>query len=80
MVKRIYVEKRSGFDVPTKQLLDDFKETLDIKIDGLRLFVRYDVENLSDEDFLRVRDIVFREPNVDNFLRVARRYVGKNLF
>ncbi len=80
MVKRIYVEKRSGFDVPTKQLLDDFKETLDIKIDGLRLFVRYDVEDLSDEDFLRVRDIVFREPNVDNFLRVARRYVGKNLF
>ena len=67
MVKRIYVEKRKGFDVPAKQLLDDFKETLDIKLDGLRLFVRYDVEDLSDEDFLRVRDIVFREPNVDNF-------------
>ncbi len=67
MIKRIYVEKRKGFDVPAKHLLDDFKETLDIKIDGLRLFVRYDVEDLSDEDFLRVRDIVFREPNVDNF-------------
>ncbi len=67
MIKRIYVEKREGFDVPAKQLLDDFKETLDVKIDGLRLFVRYDVEDLSDEDFLRVRDIVFREPNVDNF-------------
>ncbi|MBQ3444858.1 MAG: phosphoribosylformylglycinamidine synthase [Selenomonadaceae bacterium] len=67
MVKRIYVEKRSGFDVPAKQLLEDFKDTLDIKIDGLRLFVRYDVEDLSEIDFQKVRDIVFREPNVDNF-------------
>lgn len=67
MVKRIYVEKRFGFDVPAKQLLDDFKDTLDIKIDGLRLFVRYDVEDLSEIDFQKVRDIVFREPNVDNF-------------
>ena len=68
MVKRIYVEKRAGFDVPARQLLEDFRETLDVKnLSGVRLFVRYDVEDLSDEDFLRVRDIVFREPNVDNF-------------
>ena len=53
--------------MPAKQLLDDFKDTLDIKIDGLRLFVRYDIEDLSDEDFQKVRDIVFREPNCDNF-------------
>ncbi|MBQ6296269.1 MAG: hypothetical protein IJK81_00990 [Selenomonadaceae bacterium] len=53
MVKRIYVEKRKGFDVPAKQLLDDFKDTLDIRIDGLRLLVRYDVEDLSDEDFIK---------------------------
>ena len=67
MVRRIYVEKRAGFDVPAKNLLEDFKETLDVKISGVRLLVRYDIENLSDEDFIKVRDIVFREPNVDNF-------------
>ncbi len=67
MVRRIYVEKRSGFDVPAQQLLEDFRETLDVKISGVRLLVRYDVEGLSDEDFLIVRDLVFREPNVDNF-------------
>ena len=67
MVRRIYVEKRDGFDVPAKQLLEDFRETLDVKLSGVRLLVRYDVEDLSDEDFLRVRDIVFCEPNVDNF-------------
>ncbi len=67
MVRRIYVEKRAGFDVPARQLLENLRETLDVKLDGVRLFVRYDVEGLSDEDFRRVRDIVFREPNVDNF-------------
>ncbi len=67
MVKRIYVEKRAGFDVPAKQLLEDLKETLDIKISGVRLLVRYDIEDLSDKDFIKVRDIVFSEPNVDNF-------------
>ena len=67
MVRRIYVEKRKGFDVPAQQLLEDFRETLDVKLSGVRLLVRYDVEGLSDEDFVKVRDLVFREPNVDNF-------------
>ena len=68
MVKRIYVEKRAGFNVPAKNLLEDFRETLDIKnLRDVRLFVRYDIEDLDDEDFDKVRDIVFREPNVDDF-------------
>ncbi|MBQ9486410.1 MAG: phosphoribosylformylglycinamidine synthase, partial [Selenomonadaceae bacterium] len=68
MVKRIYVEKRDGFNVPAKNLREDFRETLDIKnLRDVRLFVRYDIEDLDDADFDKVRDIVFREPNVDNF-------------
>ena len=68
MVKRIYVEKREGFNVPAKNFLEDFRETLDIKnLKNVRLFVRYDIEDLDDADFEKVRDIVFREPNVDNF-------------
>ena len=68
MVRRIYVEKRTGFDVPAKNLLEDFRETLDLQnLQAVRLFVRYDVEDLDDADFEEVRDIVFREPNVDNF-------------
>ena len=68
MVKRIYVEKREGFNIPAKNLLEDFKETLDIKnLKSVRIFVRYDIEDLDDADFEKVRDIVFREPNVDDF-------------
>lgn len=68
MVKRIFVEKREGFNIPAQNLLEDFRETIGIKnLNSVRLFVRYDIEDLSDEDFLKVRDIVFREPNADNF-------------
>ncbi len=68
MVKRIYVEKRKGYDVPARQLSEDFRETIDVQgLKSVRLFVRYDVEDLSDEDFQKVRDLVFREPNVDDF-------------
>ena len=68
MVKRIFVEKREGFNIPAQNLLEDFRETIGIKnLKSVRLFVRYDIEDLSDEDFLKVRDLVFREPNADNF-------------
>ena len=68
MVRRIFVEKREGFNIPAQDLLEDFRETIGIKnLDNLRLFVRYDIEDLSAEDFLKVRDIVFCEPNADNF-------------
>ena len=62
-VRRIFVEKRTGFDVPAQQLLDDLRETFNVK--SLRLFQRYDIEGLDDEEFAAVKYIVFGEPNVD---------------
>lgn len=68
MVKRIFVEKRSGYDVPARQLLEDFRETIGVQnLDSVRLFVRYDIEGLSEADFDKVCDLVFREPNVDDW-------------
>jgi len=68
LVRRIFVEKREGFNVPAKSLLEDFRETIGVqKLNSVRLFVRYDIEDLSEADFFKVRDIVFREPNADNF-------------
>ena len=65
-VRRIFVEKKAGFDVPASQLFDDLKETLEIAgLKSLRLFQRYDIEGLSDDEYLAVKDIVFSEPPVD---------------
>ena len=62
-VRRIFVEKRAGFDVPARQLLDDLHETFGVE--DLRLFQRYDIEGLDEEEFNAVKHIVFSEPNVD---------------
>ena len=65
-VRRIFVEKRKGFDVPANQLLDDLRETLEIDgLQALRLFQRYDIEGLDDNEYAAVKNIVFSEPPVD---------------
>ena len=65
-VKRIFAEKRKGFDVPASHLIEDIRETLELKgLQSLRLFQRYDIEGLSDEEYSTVKDIVFSEPPVD---------------
>lgn len=66
MVKRIYVEKREGFNIPARQIFSDFRETLNLQsLDGVRIFVRYDVEGLSDADFEKACIEVFSESNLD---------------
>ena len=65
-VKRIYVEKKAAFAVKATELYEDLKSYLGV--DGLkqvRVFIRYDVENLSDEVFERACKTVFSEPPVD---------------
>ena len=51
-VKRVYVEKKSGFDVQAKELKTEIRSYLGIKdVDSVRVLIRYDVENVSDETF-----------------------------
>ena len=57
-VKRIFVEKRQGFfDIPAQRLLHDLEETFRLtELRAVRLFTRYDVEGLSDEEFEKVQE------------------------
>ena len=66
MVRRLYVEKRPGFDVEAGHLLEDIRTSLAPQgLRGLRCFNRYDVEGLSDADYERAKTTIFSEPNVD---------------
>lgn len=66
MSKRIFVEKKPGFDVEAKGLLHDLRHTLMIEgIEGLRVVNRYDIEGVSDEEYAAARNLVFSEPPVD---------------
>ena len=65
-VKRIYVEKKPGFDVEAKGLQLDLKENVGLTgLVQLRLINRYDVAGLNDQEYALVRDTVFAEPPAD---------------
>ncbi|MFZ5974189.1 MAG: AIR synthase-related protein, partial [Bacillota bacterium] len=64
-VRRLYVEKRPGFDVKADGLKRDLCENLGADIKKLRLLYRYDVSGMSDEEFAMARASVFSEPAVD---------------
>ena len=66
MVKRIYVQKKSGYDVEAKGVLADLKENLQItNLKDVIILNRYDVEGISDEVFEEAKNTIFSEPQVD---------------
>ena len=65
-VKRIYVEKKEAFAVKAKELKEEIHSYLGIEgVEEVREFIRYDVENISEETFERACRTVFSEPPVD---------------
>ena len=68
MVKRIYVQKKEGFNIEAKGLLEDIKENLLIKdIEDVIILNRYDVEGITDEIFDAAKNTIFSEPQVDKY-------------
>jgi len=66
VIRRVFVEKKSGFDGEARALLADLRDNLGIRaLDGLRLLNRYDVCGLSAREWLRAQQAVFAEPPVD---------------
>ena len=66
-VKRVYVEKKAPYAVRAKELKEEIESFLGIKtVTGVRVLVRYDVENLSDDTYKAALTTVFSEPPVDS--------------
>ncbi|MDR0696522.1 MAG: phosphoribosylformylglycinamidine synthase [Christensenellaceae bacterium] len=64
-VKRIFVEKNEGFDIPAQKVLEDVVNVLKINASAVRLFNMYDIEGISDDDLKVAVENVFSEPPVD---------------
>ena len=65
-VRRIFVEKKPDFAVKAKELKEEIKSYLGIDgVSQVRVLIRYDVENISDEVFAAACRTVFSEPPVD---------------
>ncbi|NLU25973.1 MAG: phosphoribosylformylglycinamidine synthase [Hungateiclostridium thermocellum] len=66
MVRRVFVEKKKGFDLEAQRMYRDLKENLRIAgLSGVRLINRYDVEGISDEEYESAKRTIFSEPPVE---------------
>ena len=81
-VKRVYVEKKPAFAVQAKELKHEISSYLGIKsVTAVRVLIRYDVENISDEVFDKACKTVFAEPPVDDlYLENFESAEGSHIF
>lgn len=65
-VNRVFVEKKSEFDVESSSMKNDISESLHIDIAGVRVLNRYDVEGISESAYKMLVETILSEPNIDN--------------
>ena len=71
-VKRVYVEKKPEYAVQAKDLFHEIRSYLGISaLTGVRVLIRYDVENISEETVEKACRGVFAEPPVDVLYKEA---------
>ncbi|MEE0956218.1 MAG: phosphoribosylformylglycinamidine synthase [Eubacterium sp.] len=65
-VRRVYVEKKPEFATIAKEQSHEIRHYLGVEgVRDVRVLIRYDVENISDEVFEKACHVVFAEPPVD---------------
>ena len=65
-VKRVFVEKKPEFAVQARELCEEIESYLGIAgVTGVRVLVRYDIENLSEDVYREALGTIFSEPPVD---------------
>ncbi|MBR4795688.1 MAG: hypothetical protein IK050_04545, partial [Lachnospiraceae bacterium] len=68
-VRRLYVEKKPEYAVAAHELISEIKNYLNISaVTRVRVLIRYDVENISDETYKKALKTVFSEPPVDDVI------------
>ena len=65
-VKRVYVEKKPDYAVKANELKEEIASYLGITtVTGVRVLIRYDIENLSEGTYQTALATIFSEPPVD---------------
>ena len=68
-IKRLFVEKKKGFDIEAGAMCRDLKENLGLNsLTGVRMINRYDIEGMTDAEIELTKNTVFAEPQVDNLI------------
>lgn len=78
-VKRIFVEKKAPYAVKAVELRDELKSYLDLNgLTQVRVFIRYDIENVSEETYKKALGTVFSEPPIDILYEESFPYTTNN--
>ena len=65
-VRRIFVEKKPEFAIAAKDLRAEIESYLGIEtITDVRVLIRYDIEDVSEEAYQKALITIFSEPPVD---------------
>ncbi|MCB7319798.1 phosphoribosylformylglycinamidine synthase [Lacrimispora sp. 210928-DFI.3.58] len=65
-VRRIFVEKKPDYAVKAGELREELESYLGIEgVKDVRVLIRYDIENLSEETYKKALVTIFSEPPVD---------------
>lgn len=65
-VRRIFVEKKPAYAVKAGELREELESYLGISnVKNVRVLIRYDIENLSEETYQKALVTIFSEPPVD---------------
>ena len=71
-VKRVFVEKKPEFAVQAKELRAEIESYLNISgVTGVRVLIRYDIENISEDIYKQAVATIFCEPPVDDVYETA---------
>ena len=66
-VRRVFVEKKPEFAVKARELREEIEKYLGISgLTGVRVLVRYDIENISEDIYKEALGTIFSEPPVDD--------------
>ena len=58
MVRRIYVEKKKGYDIEAQELFSDLKENLNLQgLSAVRVINRYDIEGIDDNTYNAAKNL-----------------------
>lgn len=63
--KRIFVERKPGFDIEKVDLQHEILENFNIDLTSLKYFIVYDIFNMNEEVFNTSKSEIFSEPNRD---------------
>ncbi|MFK7850070.1 MAG: phosphoribosylformylglycinamidine synthase [Akkermansiaceae bacterium] len=79
--KTLFVEKLSPFANEARHLLHDLRESLDLQgLDSLRILNRYDLDQISEEEFALASKRVLSEPQTDITSAILELSEGETAF